>query len=348
MACWYVRCFLPMVHNGWSGNYLGLEQTLKPVEVVAEEMRNSEVIVFHRANTNWHHRVGMIARQMGKYIVFDNDDTFKMENTHPFFGLDEDGFAENREQVNNVINNFVLNADMVTCSTESLRQEYSEINKNTIVLPNYIDPDDWDEPLENDTGKVRIGFVGSVGYAHDYEHVKNVIRELGKDKRVQLVLFGLWSGTKRATNPKVEQVFKNEYAFWDTIEKEHAPWVPIAEYQETLNDLKLDMMLIPRRENDFNRAKSNIKFLEASMLKIPVIAQSFSDGTSPYDYDINGDNGVLVKDNWLEAVYDLIDNPDKRKKLGENAYNYTIKNYNIADHAHKWDEAYTKLCEKSK
>ena len=114
---------------------------------------------------------------------------------------------------------------------------------------------------------------------------------------------------------------------------------------ETLRQARLDMMLIPRRENHFNKAKSNIKFLEASMLEIPVIAQGFKDGLSPYDNDIDGTNGVLVIDDkkWEEEVMLMILNPGKRLMLGATAKQYVLNNYQIKDNAYKWAEAYEKL-----
>ena len=55
------------------------------------------------------------------------------------------------------------------------------------------------------------------------------------------------------------------------------------DYFDTLNDLELDIMMIPRKDNYFNKCKSNIKFLEASMCEIPVITNYFKD--SPYEKD---------------------------------------------------------------
>jgi len=46
---------------------------------------------------------------------------------------------------------------------------------------------------------------------------------------------------------------------------------------------KLDMIIIPRSDSMFNRCKSNLKFLENSMLEIPSVCQSFSTGDSPYE-----------------------------------------------------------------
>ena len=342
MGCWYVRCFLPMSHNGWTGNYVGLEDKIKPVKVCEQEIKKADVIVFHRPNTNWHHKVGMIAKQMGKKIVFDNDDTMKLDNFHPFFNLDGEGFENNKKQVNNVLDNFIINSDLVTCSTEFLAKEYREIHKNVVVLPNCVDASDWDTPKRNKGDKVRIGIVGSVAYHHDFERIKDVLRKLDEDPKIQLVVLGLVK--KTSDNPKIAKVYKKEFAFWETLKNlEWIPFVKVVDYFDTLNDLELDIMLIPRRENYFNKAKSNVKFLEASMLEIPVIAQSFKN--APYEDDIDGTNGLLIKDDskWLKEIYNLVDNKKLRVSIGEEARKYTLKNYNIEDHYQKWEEAYNKL-----
>ncbi|MCH7589443.1 hypothetical protein IIB34_00215 [PVC group bacterium] len=346
-GCNYVRLALPMMENGWTGSYMGLTKaSLKPVKRIRDEMMNADIIVFHRPATVHYHKLGMILKGMGKKIVFDNDDSFNFDDSHLFKNLDEKGFKQNRKKLNNLINNFIINSDLVTTTTEFLAKEYREIHKNVVVLPNCVDPDDWGEPLENKTGKVRIGIVGSVAYHHDFEKIKGLLRKLDARDDVQLVLIGLWNGTKREDNPLVNKVHKKEFKFWDSLKnKEHIPWCDVVYYMESLRQARLDMMLIPRRENHFNKAKSNIKFLEASMLEIPVIAQGFKDGLSPYDNDIDGTNGVLVTDDkkWEEEVMLMIRNPGKRLMLGATAKQYVLNNYQIKDHAYKWAEAYSKL-----
>ncbi len=344
-GCYYVRCFLPLMANGWKGSHKGLsKKSAKDPNLIMREMLDSDIIVFHRANTNWHHRMGMILKEQGKKIVFDNDDTFKLEKNHAFFSFDEKGFEENKEKLNNVVNNFIINSDLVTCSTDFLNKEYRELNKNVITLPNCVNPDDWpDTPLKNDTDKVRIGLVGSVAYHQDFEGIQDVIRKLDEDNRVQLVLFGLWKNRKREENPLVEKIHKNEYAFWDTLKNlEHAPWCEMEDYFYTLDNLKLDIMLIPRDTGYFNKCKSNIKFLEASMLEIPVIAQGFENG--PYQ-ELNGLNGIRIDNNndWEKEIEKLIVDKEKRQLIGKEAKKYVLSKYNINDNAHLWVEAYKTL-----
>jgi glycosyltransferase involved in cell wall biosynthesis len=343
MGCYYVRCFLPMLANGWTGNYIGLKRELKEVSLVQAEMQRADIIVFHRADTAEHHKLAIMMKALGKKIVFDNDDTFKIDKNHAFYGINDRGFKENIRQKNNVINNFIRNADLVTCSTEYLADEYRKLNKNVVVLPNCVDASDWDEPLRNNTPIIRIGVVGSAAYYHDFDIIKPVLEFLNKDKRVQLVLFGLHSKRQREIHKLTDDVHKREYNFWDTLTNiEHVPWVEMIDYFTTLNELRLDIMLIPRRDDDFNRAKSNIKFLESGMCEIPVIASSFKDG--PYEEIESGVNGILIKNNegWLEAIESLINSKDRRREMGKLAHSYALNNYNINDKGYLWNDAYNK------
>lgn len=342
MGCYYVRCLLPLIENGWSGNYLGLEKKLKPINVVAQECKEADVIVFHRPNNAEYHKLAIMLKGMGKKIVFDNDDTMNLDENHPFFALDDKGFEENKEIVNNIINNFVRNADLVTCSTEYLAEEYRQLNPNVVVLPNCVNVDDWDEPQRNEGDKIRIGLVGSTVFNHDFEHVKDILRQLDEDPRVQLVLMGLVK--KSSDNPLIQKTYEKEYEFIESLKNvEHMSWVEMVDYFDALNDLRLDMMLIPRRENNFNRAKSNVKFLEASMLEIPVIAQSFESG--PYEEISDGVNGFLIKDEseWLPKINRLINDKDLRRTIGKNAREYVINKYDIRKNANRWNKAYKTL-----
>jgi len=338
-GCNYVRNWLPMKFNNWNGIYRGLDpRTRKEPKIVMREMLKSDIIVFHRADTPWHHKTAILLKEQGKKIVYDNDDTFQLDESHAFFNLDEKGFPKNRERINNITNNFIRNADLVTASTKMLAKEYKLINPNTVVLPNYVNPADWPTPLRNEGDKVRIGIVGSVAYCQDYEVIKDLLIKLDKTDKVQLVLFGLWKGDMRDKNPLVEKVHRKEFAFWDSLKnKEHAEWCDMSAYFHNLNKLRLDMMLIPRKENYFNTCKSNIKFLEAAMLEIPVIASSFKN--SPYE-ELDGSNGILATNDWEEKVDLLVQDKELRRAIGKNAKDYVLKNYDIKNNAYKWAEEY--------
>lgn len=338
MGCWAVRCLLPLMANGWLGNYWGLKRELKPSHIVTQEMLDADIIVFHRADTVNHHKTAMMLKSLGKKIVFDNDDTYRIDRTHAFFGLNEKGFKEDTKNTNILINNFIANADLVTASTETLAKEYRQFNKKVVVLPNTIDPMMWDKPLRNTGKKIRIGVVGSVAYYHDFNLVEKELRALDEDPRFQLVMFGLQSKEARKENKITEKVHKREYGFWDTLKNiERVPWCGMEDYARTLNELKLDIMLIPRKNSYFNKCKSNIKFLEASMLEIPVITNYFKG--CPYEKD---KDYIILATDWLSDIEKLTDKK-LRRNIGQKAHNYVLSNYNINNLKDLWVKAYESI-----
>ena len=334
-GCYYVRSFLPMYVNGWSGDRLSIYEPQKDGFTIGHEMLNHEYLVFQRPMDTPRLEAAKLLKQRGHKIIFDNDDTYKISPMGKFYE------RKKLKEIQRNLDEFIRLADLVTTTTEYLANEYRKLNKNVVVLPNCVDPDDWDTPLRNETDKIRIGVVGSTTTTGDQKVLKPILDWLNKRDDVQIVLFGLPpidKGTKL-----LRKLYKEEIYFWDKYNIEWQPFVPMSEYFETLNELRLDIMLIPRQDNYFNRCKSNIKFLEASMLEIPVIAQGFKDGNSPYQKDIvNGENGLIAitKNDWKKHIKYLIKNKQQRLIIGKNAYHYTLKNYNIHTKGHLWREAY--------
>ena len=343
-GCSYVRILLPAWHNGFNTDISSPLSLRDDTETIKKSLANADVVVFHRPEIQEYHDLAKILKKDGKKVVMDNDDTFKIDY-HPLAQFTPDAIEVNLKKRGKSIDDFMKIADLVTTTTETLAKEYRNISDNVVVLPNYIDPLDWDEPLRNNGEVIRIGMVGSVAFEYDYLHMKDVIRKLDKRADVQFVMFGLGDAKHRKDNPNVTKAFKDDYDFWDSIDIEHLPWCPIEEYPTKLNEMELDIMLIPRKENYFNRCKSNVKVLEAGMCEIPVIAQSFKDG--PYEEFTHNENIILVKDNdkWLEEIERLMDDKKLRRKIGKNIHKYVLDEYNIENNAYKWQKAYDKLYE---
>ena len=61
--------------------------------------------------------------------------------------------------------------------------------------------------------------------------------------------------------------------------------------------------------------------------------------------ELDGKNGIKIKDKtkWKEIVDDLIKNKEKRRAIGKEAKRYVLNNYDIKDHAYKWEEVYKTL-----
>lgn len=345
-GCYLVRCLLPLNENGWDGDQTSINFEAKTPENKREAAKNADVVVFHRPDDPRKLELARLLKSIGKKIVYDNDDTFKDDGgvkLNEF--MDKERLERGMASMNKTLDTFIKEADLVTCSTEFLAEEYRKINPNVIVIPNCIDPFYFDEPLKNETDVMRIGIVGSLAITADIDQLEPIVKHYANDKRVRLVLFSL----PPAKHDKfTRELYSEEYKFWEGIDVEWQPFVDMQDYYEVLNNLRLDLMIIPRADTYFTRCKSNLKFLEASMFEIPVIAQAFPDGKSPYQVDPEDNKYMWLASDPNEFIFkidQMITHPEYRRNLGKKAREYVIGKYNIAKNAHRWEDAYKTLYE---
>jgi len=344
-GCYNVRCLLPLVANGWDGDYTSLNSLARTPEDKASALRDAQIVVFHRPEDRGRLEMMRLMKENGKKCVYENDDTYKDVGAVKI----NDYFTQERvnrgmESISKRADGAIIEADLVTTTTEFLADEYRKLNSNVVVLPNCVDPFYFDEPIRNESDVVRIGVTGSLGVSSDIDLVAPIIRHYENDKRVQFVFFSLPPRNKE--NPLVNKIYRDEYKFLDSVNVEWHPTVNADKYYDKLNSLKLDMMIIPRIDNYFNHAKSNLKFLEASMFKTACIASGFPDGKSPYQVDPDdAKHMVIVTDNsqWIPEIEKLITDKELRIKMGEDAYEYVKEKYDIDKNAWRWEQAYATL-----
>lgn len=346
-GCYNVRCLFPLQENGWDGDRTTMGLARLSPENKAKAIMEADVVVFHRPEQEEQLTVARKLKEVGKKIVFDNDDTYLDHNGFKFNDyMNEEKVKNGLDILNTNIKTFIKEADLVTCTTEALKKEYLETNPNVIVLPNCIDPFYFPEPKKNETDVVRIGITGSVGITADVEVLKPIIEHYQHDPRVRLVLLSM---PPEGQNELYKKLYVDEYAFWNKVNIEWHSFVGADVYYEYLNDLKLDMVIIPRADSLFNRCKSNLKFLENSMLEVPTIGQSFPTKDSPYEVNPqDAEHMLLATDtaSWIEQIEKLITDKELRQEMGKKAREYVEENYSIEKKAHLWREAYESLFKK--
>lgn len=339
-----VRCLFPLQANGWDGDRTTLLLKQLTPDDKALASLNAEIVVFHRPVSKFLLELARILKGQGKKIVMDNDDTLKEDNGFKFNEyMDEKRVEKGLEKMTLALDKFAEEADLITCTTEFLKKEYQEVNDNVVVLPNCVDPFYFPKPLKNETDIIRIGMTGSVGVTNDIEALKPIIDHYQNDPRVRLVLLSI---PPKGENDIYKELYSQQYAYWSSVNIEWHPFAKVDEYYNALNDLRLDMVIIPRSDTYFNRCKSNLKFLENSMLEIPTIGQSFSTGDSPYEQNPEDAKRLLLAANteeFITQIEKLIANKELRQQMGKDAREYVLANYDIAKKAHLWVEAYKPL-----
>jgi glycosyltransferase involved in cell wall biosynthesis len=79
-------------------------------------------------------------------------------------------------------------------------------------------------------------------------------------------------------------------------------------------------------DNPFGQSKSEIKFVEAGLVRVPTIAsptEAFAEAIHP------GDNGFLAatEEEWIDAITQLVEDPESRQVIGEHAYGDALERY---------------------
>lgn len=215
-----------------------------------------------------------IQPQCGFKLIYEVDDVVFKEDIPDYnkfkFAFDNEEIRQNCIDIINMV-------DEVTVTCDFMRDLYREkTGKQEItVIPNFP-PFFWMGYLFNHTKvrnsldknrkKPRILYTGSgahydvdnrVNGKDDFEHVLKVI--IDTRHKYQWVFIGAFPP------PLLPYVQSGE------IEFHH--WQPLYQYPKKIYDLDINLMIAPLQDNPFNRAKSDIKFIEACLFGIPVICQ---------------------------------------------------------------------------
>jgi len=211
------------------------------------------------------------------------------------------------------------NANHLIVSTDWLAEKYKAFCPCITVIPNAIDFEIWDQVKDHrQPGRVRIGWAGGQPHEKDLKIMKYVIPIiLDKYKNVDFMFLGHLPDDIKTTR-RIRHV---------------SNWYNIYDYPGEMSKLGFDIGVAPLRDNQFNRAKSNLRFLEYSALGIPTVASP----VEPFKKDFLGLNALEV-DDWVQKLSLLIENEDYRTRMGRGAHDYVKLNWNAEKIALKYLE----------
>lgn len=260
-------------------------------------------------------------QEHGKKIIVDADDFPVVEDDNPY-KVDHDRF-----NAVGVIKKTMEIADLITTTSEYLAGRLREINPNVVVLPNYMDLERWNQPkIHNTSNTIRIGWAGSMTHAKDLEIIKQPLERICSEyPQVQLIFVG---------ETRVRDIFPG-------LPIEVVPGLPFNEWPKKLNGLQLDIALAPLRDTEFNRCKSNIKWQEYAIAKVPGVYSPTVYGERGFD----GHFGMVAHDQeqWYRALKNLIDFPVLRSDIAESAFTHVTRRYDLSKHIQEWVDAYKAL-----
>jgi len=284
---------------------------------IAKAFEEADIIVAQRVAGKYEvEAFKMLQKKYNKKIVIDFDDNFyAVENSkeNSKYYLDVEKHKEKLENMKELMKE----ADAITVTTEYLGKALEEFNENIFIIPNSIDTKGFKKIRDKKTPnkKLRIGFAGGLAHVLDLEKIVDPIEKIMKKHDVEFHILGY---------PEFVDLFDNKYK--DRIILH--PVAPLEYFIGELADLNLDIGICPLRDTEFNKCKSELKYLEYTSLGVATVAQNIL----PYKGVIkNNKNGILAKtsDEWFNALDKLITDKELRKTLVNKAIELIEKDYSI-------------------
>jgi len=291
-----------------------------------------QIVAFHRSiSPDFEASYSLIQKLngMGIITIGDIDDYWLPTKEHPI----HDVIRFNK--INEKITNNLRVAKYVTTTTTLFADEIMKLNKNVVIFPNAINPNEsqFNEPTP-ESDRLRVGWLGGSSHLHDLQLLDQSFSKLtslkdklqyvicGFDTRGSVTEINSETGEHKKRNilphetvwAQYEKIFTQNYTtvtedyknYLNSFINESYPnemnepylrvWTkPVQSYAK--NYSKFDVSLAPIKNHIFNRMKSQLKVIEAGFYKKAIIASNLG----PYTIDLKHclDHGNFVDGNAL-------------------------------------------------
>jgi len=228
----------------------------------------------------------------------------------------------------------IVEADLITVATESLKNELLSYNPHITVIPNYLNDSLWrfrtQGQTESQVGTIKIGYMGGKSHAPDLEAIVPALNEILKKYpgRVKLTFWGI--------DPP------EELSPWSTKAWNPPDSYEYAAFSAYFKTQSVNVAIGPLNYNKFNSCKSPIKYFEYSTNGFPCVFSNIN----PYsDVIIDGKNGFLAEtiEEWVGKLSLLIENPDLRAHFVQNAQADIENNWLLSKNYHRQLREYQDL-----
>lgn len=313
---------------------IGIEQPLRHLEkagvcrfevrsdgdVPLSKLAAADIVIFFRTVDPEAYKCLEMAREMGKKTVYVIDDHFLALSPASELGKYYQDSTKRTTYVK-----FLKNVHIVKVASGFFANHLkTHFNPNKIVyFPGSVDFSVFSglEKKKENADKIVIGYEGGkkqVAFEPVSKALMKIIRKYGDKIRIEF--FG----------NAPEELKGKPQVFFDQRNEEYKSFL------KRLYQSKWDIGLAPLERSLMHDCKSNNKFREYAACSIPGIYSS----APPYmDWVKNKETGLLVSgtvDGWYSAMVELIEQPELRKKIVENAGKKAKENFSVDLCAERW------------
>jgi glycosyltransferase involved in cell wall biosynthesis len=213
-----------------------------------------------------------LSKQNGFKLIYEIDDIVFREDI-PDYNRNKDAFTS--DEIRGSILDIMNMCDEVTVTCDFMRDYFIEKtgNKATTVIPNYLlkwwfdryyNLDKLIKGYEKNKKKpvvsifasgTHVDVVNRVNQADDFAHVVNAVMKTRKDFQWQF--YGCYPLPLKPFVDSGEIIYKE--------------WVQLPDFPTSMAESGTQLTFAALQDNNFNRAKSNIKLLEAGAMGLPCV-----------------------------------------------------------------------------
>ena len=301
-----------------------------------------DAIVFSRSYHVDVRRLFGWCKQHQVRVVYDTDDAIDLiprENVaHYLTGQEQLDAAE-----------FMLkHADVVTTTTPELAAHLRSRNPNVVVIPNSVDPEEWQSFPREKGARRRLGWTGGATHFLDLAVTLDAIADLQRKHDFEFVIQGI------TDLPSVRELYDGAFlahgrSFRETpvgraikvfldktarLKYQFYPHVAVAAHASKICELGLDIGIAPLAEDAFNRHKSCIKFYEYAMAGAVTVASN----VLPYATEVS----LTCKNtfrHWKEGLESVLD--ADLCAIWRQQHDWVLSCRNIQNTVSLWEQALT-------
>lgn len=244
----------------------------------------------------------------GARVIVDLDDAFNLiGSSHPEF--------ERYREKSQAVEHLLQRSSQQWFSTEELRDGYSHVHLgDTRIMPNSLDPRMWRQyrrssesaPPRNE--RPRILYMGTATHDADFESIFPQLRELHDDVDFEVVLIG----AVRGATPDEPWLKKLELPRGISLYPRFTRWL------RSMGPF--DIGISPLEDTPFNRAKSDIKFLDYSALGVVSV---LADLCPYWGTTMEKELALLAKPGeWAKLLHAVCSDPESYDDMRHRATEY--------------------------
>lgn len=289
----------------------------------------ADVVIFQRTSDMFSKSVFDYAKSTGKKIGYDVDDLVFGDNAIA---------AYKQYGLNDAINAQMRQADFITVSTEALAHEAERVRfgrGNIFKIRNRLQLDELAK-INGKTRKrknkgIRIGWAGGQQHKDKLIESKEVVHRL-YDRYGDNVTFVL-----KGFEPDSEAFMEISGAFQEggrNVQIEPHGYTPVRDWTDYYKDLKaldLDIFFAPARKDAEHYGKSELKYLEAAYLGIPIVTPKIGEHELVIQHGVNGMLADVkdMNNSMFACLDELVQKPDLRAQIGKAAKAHISKSYDV-------------------